>query len=97
MSIIIPRSVEMIASSCFYDCKSLSSVSIESDSFLRRIESEAFALAKLRSGYLPESVRSIGWNTFPDSCKISRGWGIVVLIFALIGFNKREKKEPHGK
>jgi hypothetical protein len=72
-SIIIPRMVEIIGSYCFRFCESFSSVSMESDSLLRQIESEAFSFTKLRSVCLPGSAQSIGWNVFPDSCKVSRG------------------------
>jgi hypothetical protein len=72
-SIVIPRTVEIIGSSCFRDCKSLSLVFIESDSLLRRIESGAFSSKKLRSVCLPGDVQSIAANAFPLFCKVSRG------------------------
>jgi hypothetical protein len=54
-SIIISQTVEIIGFSWFDDYKSLWSILIESDSWLRRIESEAFSLTSLRSVCLPES------------------------------------------
>jgi hypothetical protein len=42
-SIVIPRGVETLGSQCFSSCKSLSSISFESNSQLKRIESSAFS------------------------------------------------------
>jgi hypothetical protein len=41
-SIIIPRNAESLCSYCFSCCESLSSISFENDSRLKRIESNAF-------------------------------------------------------
>jgi hypothetical protein len=41
-SIIIPRNAESLCSSCFADYRSLSSISFENDSQLKRIHSKAF-------------------------------------------------------
>jgi hypothetical protein len=70
--VFIPRTVEIIGSSCFFYCKSLSSVSFESDSLLRRIESYAFSSTNLISVSLPVDVQFIVANAFPDSCKVLR-------------------------
>jgi hypothetical protein len=42
-SMLIPRHVQIRCSSCFSGCKSLSSISFETDSELTRIESNPFA------------------------------------------------------
>jgi hypothetical protein len=55
-SIIIPCTVEVLCSACFSYCKSLSSVSFESDSRLTRIESEAFSSSSLQSILIQFSV-----------------------------------------
>jgi hypothetical protein len=39
---LIPMNVEILGSKCFSSCKSLSSITFESNSHLTRIESEAF-------------------------------------------------------
>jgi predicted transcriptional regulator len=58
--VCIPRTVEIIGSYCFENCSSLSSVSIESGSLLRRIESGAFSFSSLRSIVIPRTVEIIG-------------------------------------
>jgi hypothetical protein len=70
--VYIPRTVEIIGSSYFSYCSSLSSVLIESDSLLRRIESEAFSATKLRSICLPGDVQFVAASAFPPFCKVSR-------------------------
>jgi hypothetical protein len=46
--VCISRRVEIIGSSCFRDCRSLSSVFTESGSLLRRIETSAFRNSSLK-------------------------------------------------
>jgi hypothetical protein len=48
-SMVIPRTVELLGRSCFSRCESLSSVSFESDSKLKRIGSDAFSWSSLKS------------------------------------------------
>jgi hypothetical protein len=67
-SIVIPWTVEIIGSSCFADCESLSSVSIESDSLLRRIEPSAFSESSFSSIVIPRTVEILGSDCF-SSCK----------------------------
>jgi hypothetical protein len=69
---VIPRTVEIVGSSCFSSCESLSYVSIESDSLLRRIESEAFSSTNLMSVYLLVDVQFIAVNDFSDYCQVLR-------------------------
>jgi hypothetical protein len=52
-SIVIPQSVETLDSKCFVDCELLSSVSFESNSQLKRINSSAFAGTKIQSVSVP--------------------------------------------
>jgi hypothetical protein len=55
-SIIIPKSVEVLCKECFSNCKSLTSITFESDSRLQRIEERAFAGTGLKSIIVPSSV-----------------------------------------
>jgi hypothetical protein len=55
--IVIPRTAEILGSSCFSDCRSLSSVLIKSGSLLRRIESDAFSYSSLTSIIIPRRLR----------------------------------------
>jgi hypothetical protein len=55
-SILIPRNVEILGSSCFSDCESLSSITFESNSRLTRIESKAFCGSSLQSILIPRNV-----------------------------------------
>jgi hypothetical protein len=68
LSMVIPRTVEIIGSYCFRGCKSLSSVSIESGSLLRRIESSAFSNSSLPSIVIPRTVEIISSSCF-SYCK----------------------------
>jgi hypothetical protein len=58
ISITIPRHVQILCSSCFSDCKSLSSISFETDCELTRIESNAFSsCSSLKSITIPRHVQ----------------------------------------
>jgi hypothetical protein len=59
-SIIIPRNVEILGSNCFSYCKSLSSITFESNSRLIRIELGAFYKSSLRSILIPSNVEILG-------------------------------------
>jgi hypothetical protein len=61
---MIPCSVEILGSSCFSDCYSLSSISFESPSSLKRIESNAFWYSTLQSIVIPYQVEIIGKECF---------------------------------
>jgi hypothetical protein len=61
---VIPSSVEILGSSCFQECKSLSSISFESNSRLLRIGSNAFAYSSLQSIVIPSQVQSIDGSAF---------------------------------
>jgi hypothetical protein len=63
-SIEIPRNVEILGSSCFSSCKSLSSISFESNSRLIRIESNSFASSSLHSIEIPRNVEILGSSCF---------------------------------
>jgi hypothetical protein len=67
--VTIPRHVQILSSKCFYDCKSLSSVSFETDSELTRIESHAFwSCLSLRSITIPRHVQILCSDSFSE-CK----------------------------
>jgi hypothetical protein len=68
--VMIPFNIEILCSSCFSFCKSLSSISFES-SALPRIESAAFAGTKLHFVLLLESVVFIAGDAFPHSCEVT--------------------------
>jgi hypothetical protein len=63
-SITISRHVEVLRSSCFLYCGSLSSISFENDSRLRRIESNAFDGTALGSITIPRSVEILCSSCF---------------------------------
>jgi hypothetical protein len=69
--VFIPRTVEIIGSSCFSYCESLSSVLIESGSLLRRIEPEAFFNSSLPSIVIPRSVEIISSSCFSHCNSLS--------------------------
>jgi hypothetical protein len=82
-SIVIPRTAVILSSSYFSFCESLSSVSRESDSLLRRIESEAFSSTKLRSVCLSaclEVSSPLQRMLPPLSAKFREGEALLLLI-----------------
>jgi hypothetical protein len=62
------HNVEIVGSSCFSKCKSLSSIIIESNSRLIHIESSAFEESSLQSILIPNSVEIVGSSCF-SKCK----------------------------
>jgi hypothetical protein len=70
-SIEIPRNVEILGSSCFSSCFSLSSISFESNSRLLRIESSAFSYSSLKSIEIPRNLHFIAFNAFQNPRQIS--------------------------
>jgi hypothetical protein len=64
----ISSDIEILGSSCFSYCKSLSSISFESNSGLNRIESFAFSNSSLESISIPRNVEILGSSCFSD-CK----------------------------
>jgi hypothetical protein len=69
--IVIPRSIEVVEEASFNNCHSLSSVVIESNSCLRRIERQAFS--STFSGaqvVLPHSIEFISSDAFDLDCEI---------------------------
>jgi hypothetical protein len=63
-NIPIPPSIEILGSNCFSRCKSLSSISFESNSQLTRIGSAAFSLSSLRSILIPRTVQILRSKCF---------------------------------
>jgi hypothetical protein len=54
--VIIPFNIEILCTSCFSRCESLSSISFENDSRLMGIKSPAFASSRLKSIAIPQGV-----------------------------------------
>jgi hypothetical protein len=75
--ITIPSSIEILGTSCFRSCESLSSLSFELPSHLRRIESGAFSWSSPQSIVITRSVEFIDVSAFCDvkllSCDIESG------------------------
>jgi hypothetical protein len=63
-NIIICSDIEILGSSCFESCQSLSSSSFESTSRLNRIESSAFFNSSLQSISIPRNVQFIDGSAF---------------------------------
>jgi hypothetical protein len=61
---MIPSSVEILCSSCFQNCQSLSSISFEPNSRLIRIESSAFLFSSLQSIIIPRNAQFIDGSAF---------------------------------
>jgi hypothetical protein len=71
----IPRTIEILCSLCFSECKLLSSISFESNSGLKRIESFAFSSSSLQSIVIPRSVEIICSSCFSFSKLSSTSFG----------------------
>jgi hypothetical protein len=77
--IIISRTIEILGSGCFFFAKSLSSISIESDSRLKGIDSEAFQSMTLTSARVPATVKWINADAFLWSCRGPRNSTCLVM------------------
>jgi predicted metal-binding protein len=62
----IGSEIEILGSSCFSECKSLSSISFESNSRLTRIERFAFSNSSLQSIVIPSKIQFIDGSAFID-------------------------------
>jgi hypothetical protein len=67
----ISNDIEILGSSCFSFCKSLSSISFESNSQLTRIESNAFSYSSLESIVIPSSVEILCSKCFSNCESLS--------------------------
>jgi hypothetical protein len=63
----IPRTIEILGSFCFASCQSVSSISFESGSQLKRIEAFAFLSSSLQSIVIPRSVQFIDDSAFEET------------------------------
>jgi serine/threonine protein kinase len=68
---MIPKSVEILGSSCFLFCNLLSSVTFEANSRLIRIESFAFTNSLLRSIVIPSTILFLAFDAVNDDQRIS--------------------------
>lgn len=79
----IPSSVELICESCFFSCRSLTSVTFEANSQLSRLEKQGFYWREFPSVHIPRSVevicescfsgcKSLTWITFEANSRLSR-------------------------
>jgi hypothetical protein len=62
---MLPASVEVLGEECFYECRSLSSITFESGSRLSGIEARAFCGTNLIEIVIPVSVEILGEECFP--------------------------------
>jgi hypothetical protein len=70
-SVTIPRHVQILCSKYFSHCKSLSSISFESDSELTRIKAEACSQTSLSLVIVPGSTFFTAGDAFPGSCAVT--------------------------
>jgi hypothetical protein len=69
-NIFIPRDIQILCSSCFSNCKSLSSISFETYSELTRIESRACKATDLSFVLVPAEASFIVGDAFSSSCAV---------------------------
>jgi hypothetical protein len=67
----IPSNIEILGSSCFSFCQSLSLISFESNSQLIRIESNTFSGSSLQSVLIPSTVQILGSKCFASCQSLS--------------------------
>jgi hypothetical protein len=68
--ITIPHNIEILGSSCFRECESLSPISFESNSRLKRIESRASCGCHLFI-VIPSTVVFVAYDAYPDLSQLS--------------------------
>jgi hypothetical protein len=78
ISITIPRHVQILCSSSFSSCDSLSSLSFETDPELTHIEAGAFAGTHLYLVVVPGSTLFIAGDAFPSHCTVTSAWQILM-------------------
>jgi hypothetical protein len=71
-NIMIPSNIHTLCSSCFSYCNSLSSISCDSDSPLRRIESAEFSCSALKSITIPRDADLINDSAFSKILNIEQ-------------------------
>jgi hypothetical protein len=74
-SITIPRSVQILCSSCFSRCSSLSSIFFETNSQLTRIETRAFGTTCLSLAVVPGGIKWIAGDAFAYNCGVRLAGG----------------------
>jgi hypothetical protein len=62
--VLIPNDIEIIAESCFQNCKQIETVTFQQPSILKRIEESAFVRSSLKAIRIPESVELIEGTPF---------------------------------
>jgi hypothetical protein len=70
-SIVISRYVETLGSRCFSSCRSLSSISFESDSQFKCIASKAFYESSVKSIVIPRYVEIFDSKCFSSCYSLS--------------------------
>jgi hypothetical protein len=70
-AIILPSSVELVCKSCFFNCKSLTSVTFEPDSKLQQIDEDAFQWSGLTAIILPSSVELLCKECFSNCTSLT--------------------------
>jgi hypothetical protein len=63
-AVVIESRIENLCESCFSNCRSLASITFESNSKLQRIEEYAFAESGLKTIHIPGSVEVLCKNSF---------------------------------
>jgi hypothetical protein len=63
-NVVLPNDIEIIAESCFQNCKQIETVTFQRPSILRRIEESAFVRSSLKVIHIPESVERIEGTPF---------------------------------
>jgi hypothetical protein len=72
-SFTIPRHVQILCSYCLSSCKSLSSISFDTESELARIEVDAFYSISLSSVLVPQNTLFVIGGAFPHKCVVKYG------------------------
>jgi hypothetical protein len=67
----IAETIEILGSNCFSGCRLSSSITFESNSLLRRIESEAFSYSSLQSILIPSNVEILKSKCFSNCESLS--------------------------
>ncbi len=69
-SVVVPNGVEQICRNAFEGCTSLENITIPDS--ITEIQEKAFYNTAIKVIEIPESLKKIGQNAFPDDCEIRR-------------------------
>ena len=81
-NIALISSISSIGKSAFAECSSLSNVTVANNSILQRIEATAFSFSKVTTMFFPNTITSLGLDTF-----LSTGLSSITVLSSFSNFS----------